>query len=68
MKIQFKQVAMTLILSSSLLVSGIPALADEVSGTVVTTAAAVYDLNENLHVTVEGIYNEKHPAECVSAL
>jgi hypothetical protein len=56
MKIQFKQAAMALALSSSLLMSGIPALAD---GAAVPAAAAVYDLNDSLHVTIEGIYNEK---------
>ncbi|NEW06930.1 hypothetical protein GK047_13045 [Paenibacillus sp. SYP-B3998] len=55
MKIQFKQVAMSLVLSTSLLMSGIPALAE---GTAVPTTA-VYDLNDSLHVTVEGMYNEK---------
>ncbi|MEW9700816.1 hypothetical protein [Paenibacillus sp. SI8] len=56
MKMQFKQVAMTLVLSSSLLMSGLPAWAD---GAGVPAAAAVYDLNDSLHATVEGIYNEK---------
>lgn len=58
MKIQFKQVAMTLALSSSLLMSGIPAFADGAAVPAVTVAA-VYDLSDSLHVTIEGIFNEK---------
>lgn len=60
MRIQFKQVAMTLVLSSSLLISGLPALADggDVTATR-TNAAAVHQISDNLQVTVEGVYNEK---------
>ncbi|MFD0695638.1 hypothetical protein ACFQZT_16175 [Paenibacillus sp. GCM10027628] len=56
MKIQLKQAAMSLVLTSSLLMAGVPALAD---GAAVSPAAAVYDLNDSLHVTIEGVYNEK---------
>ncbi|UJF34131.1 hypothetical protein [Paenibacillus hexagrammi] len=60
MKIKLKQVAMTALLSSSLLMSAVPAAwADEVSSAPVAVASAVYDLNDSLHVTVEGVYNEK---------
>ncbi|TXK76381.1 hypothetical protein [Paenibacillus sp. N3.4] len=57
--VQFKQVAMTLVLSSSLLMSGIPALASGTDGPAAPTAAVVYSLSEGLHATVEGVYNEK---------
>ncbi|MEC0227740.1 hypothetical protein [Paenibacillus alba] len=60
MRIQLKQIAMTFVLSSSLLISGIPALADQGDATAATgNAAVVHQISDNLQVTVEGVYNEK---------
>ncbi|NOV01088.1 hypothetical protein [Paenibacillus planticolens] len=60
MKIQFKQAAMTLVLSSSLLMSGLPALADGIEATVTQASAApVYAISDNLQVAIEGVSSEK---------
>lgn len=60
MKIQFKQVAMTLVLSSALLMSGLPALAEGTDATVAQTIAApVYKISDNLQVAIEGVTSEK---------
>lgn len=60
MKIQFKQVAMTLVLSSALLMSGLPALAEGTDATVAQTIAApVYKISDNLQVAIEGVSSEK---------
>ncbi|MZQ82197.1 hypothetical protein GQF01_08590 [Paenibacillus sp. 5J-6] len=62
MKIQFKQVAMTLVLSSALLTSGLPALAEGTDAAVAVTqtiAAPVYKISDNLQVTIEGVSSEK---------
>ncbi|MEW9700418.1 hypothetical protein [Paenibacillus sp. SI8] len=56
MKTIFKQAVMALALSSSLIISGIPAFAE---GAALPANAAIYDINDNLHVSVKGVFNEK---------
>ncbi|BFT73683.1 hypothetical protein [Paenibacillus sp. P36] len=60
MKIQFKQVAMTLVLSSALLMTGLPALAEGTDAAVAQTVAApVYQISDSLQVVIEGVSSEK---------
>ncbi|MEC0266303.1 hypothetical protein [Paenibacillus anseongense] len=60
MKIQFKQVAMTLVLSSALLMMGLPALAEGTDAAVAQTVAApVYQISDSLQVAIEGVTSEK---------
>ncbi|MCY9658740.1 hypothetical protein P5G65_19210 [Paenibacillus chondroitinus] len=60
MKIQFKQAAMTLVLSSALLMTGLPAFAEGTDAAVAQTVAApVYQISDSLQVVIEGVSSEK---------
>ncbi|MDR6885487.1 hypothetical protein [Bacillus sp. 3255] len=60
MRIPFKQAAISFVLSSSLLISGLPAWADGTdANTAIGQTAAVYTIANHLQVTVEGISTEK---------